>query len=98
LPSHWVYRIKRDGAGNVQQFKARLVCVGNHQIGSIDCMPINIVTARLRHGRLALAIAAKYDVEIHQMDVCTPILRVDLEEEIYMQLPQGNFRLVQTGS
>jgi hypothetical protein len=35
-PSHWVYKIKRDGAGNVQQFKARLVCGGNHQIEGID--------------------------------------------------------------
>jgi len=24
LPSHWVYKIKRDGAGNVQQFKGRV--------------------------------------------------------------------------
>jgi hypothetical protein len=26
LSSHWVYKIKRDGAGNVQRYKARLVC------------------------------------------------------------------------
>jgi hypothetical protein len=26
LPSHWVYKIKRDGAGNVQRYKVRLVC------------------------------------------------------------------------
>jgi len=36
LPSHWVFKIKRDGAGNVQRFKARLVCGGNLQIGGID--------------------------------------------------------------
>jgi hypothetical protein len=30
LPSNWAYKIKRDGAGNVQRFKARVVCGGNH--------------------------------------------------------------------
>ena len=36
MQSHWVYEIKCDGAGNVQQFKARLVCGGNHQIEGIN--------------------------------------------------------------
>jgi len=98
LPSHWVYNIKRDGAGNVQRFKARLVCGGNHQIEGIDYQATYAPTARLGHVRLALAIAATYDLEIHQMDVCTAFLGVDLEEEIYMHPPQGYFRLVQTGS
>jgi len=98
LPSHWVYKIKRDGAGNVQRYKARLVCGGNHQIEGIDYHATYALTAHLGHVRLALAIAAKYDLEIHQMDVCTAFLGVDLEEEIYMHSPQGYFRLVQTGS
>jgi hypothetical protein len=58
LPGHWVYKIKCDGAGNVQQFKARLVCEGNHQIKAIDYKALYAPSARLGHFRLALAIAA----------------------------------------
>jgi len=96
IPSHWVYKVKCDGAGNVQRFKARLVCGGNHQVEGIDYQATYAPTAHLGHVRLALAIAAKYDLDIHQMDVCTAFLGVDLEEEIYMHLPQGYFRLSNT--
>jgi hypothetical protein len=68
LPSHWVYKIKCDGAGNVQQFKATLVFGGNHRFEDIDYKATYAPTARLGHIRLALAIAARYDLEIHQMD------------------------------
>jgi len=98
LPSHWVYKMKRDGAGNVQRFKARLVCGVNHQIEGIDYQATYSQIARLGHIRLALAIAAKYDLQIHQMDVCTGFMGVDLEEKIYMHPPQGYFCMVQTGS
>ena len=43
-------------------------------------------------------IAAKKDLEIHQIDVFTAFLGVDLEEEINMHLLQGYCCLVQTGS
>jgi len=89
LPSHWVYKIKRDGAGNVQRFKARLVCGGNHQIEGIDYQATYAPTVHLGHISLALTIAAKYDLEIHQMDVCMAFLGVNLEEEIYMHPLQG---------
>jgi len=47
LPSHLVFKIKRDGAGNVQRFKPRLVCAGNHQIEGIDVQATYALTARL---------------------------------------------------
>ena len=87
LPSHWVYKVKRDGAGTIQRFKARLVCGGNHQQEGIDYKETYAPTARLSHVRLALAIAAKYGLELQQMDVCTAFLGVPLEEEIYMVPP-----------
>jgi hypothetical protein len=58
LRTHLLYKITRDGAGNVQRFKARLVCGGNLQIKGIDYQATSAPTARLGHVRLTLAIAA----------------------------------------
>jgi len=74
LPCHWVYTIKGDGAGNVQRFKARLVCGGNQQIKGVDYHATNAPTACWGDLLLALAITTQYDLEIHQMDLCTAFL------------------------
>jgi hypothetical protein len=97
LPCHWEYKIKRDGAGNVQLFKARLDCGGNHQIEGIDYQSRCALSGRLGHVRLALPSSTKYNLGIRQMDVCTDSMGVGLEEEIYMGLPQGYFCLLRTG-
>jgi hypothetical protein len=93
LPSHWVFKAKHDDSGKVTKFKARLVCGGNHQTEGIDFSTTYAPTARLAHIRLMLAIAAKYDLNLHQMDVMTAFLAGKLTEEIYMHPPQGFFRL-----
>jgi len=90
--------VKRDGAGNVQRFKARLVCGGNHQIEGINYQATYAPTALLGHIRLALACAGMYDFEFHRMDICAAFSGVDLEQEMYMHPPQAYFRLLHTGS
>jgi len=97
LPSHCVYKIMHNGAGNVQRFKARPVCGGNHQIEVIDCQAMYAPTAPFGYVSMALVIAAKYDLMIYQMDIWTAVLWVNLEEEIYMHPPQGYCRLLQNG-
>jgi hypothetical protein len=97
LPSHWGYKIKRDGAGNVQRFKAWLLCGGNHHIEGMDDQATKAPTARLGHVTLTLPFAAKYNLATHQMNVCTTFFGVDLEDEINMHTPQGYFCSV-TGS
>jgi len=87
LPSHWVYKIKCNGAGNGQRFNARLVRRGDHQIEGFNYKAMYAPTACLDSVRQALPIAAKYDLAIHRMDICTAFLRVDLEEDIYMHPP-----------
>ena len=39
--------------------------------------------------RIILAIAAVEDLEVHQMDVKTAFLYGDIDEEIYMEQPEG---------
>jgi hypothetical protein len=89
LASHWVYKIERNGAGNVQWFKARLVCGDHHQIKGIDYEGTYAPTSLLGHLTLPLAITAMYDLEIHPINICKAFSGVDLEEEIYMHLQQG---------
>ena len=44
---------------------------------------------RITSIRLLIAIAAIFYFKIHQMDVKTAFLNRDLEEEIYMDQPEG---------
>jgi hypothetical protein len=39
--------------------------------------------------RIIMALAAHYNLELHQMDVKTVFLNGDLEENVYMAQPKG---------
>ena len=44
---------------------------------------------RINSIRMVLAITTLKDLEVHQMDVKTAFLNGDLNEEIYMEQPEG---------
>ena len=44
---------------------------------------------RITSIRMLISIAALYNLEIHPMDVKTAFLNGDLDEEIYMEQPEG---------
>jgi hypothetical protein len=89
LPRHQIYKIKRNGAGNVQRIKASLVSEGNHQLEGIDYQATYVPTTRLGYVGLDLAIAAMYVLEIHPMYLYMAFLEVDFEIEIYTHPLQG---------
>ncbi|KAH9751450.1 hypothetical protein KPL71_014302 [Citrus sinensis] len=85
----WIYKRKRGVDGRVETFKARLVAEGFTQKEEIDYEETFSTVAMLKSIRILLSIAAVLDYEIWQMDVKTAFLNGHLEENIYMQQPNG---------
>ncbi len=85
----WVFKIKHGVDGEVERYKARLVARGFTQTFGVDYKEIFAPVAKFVSIRCILALGAIEDMEIHQMDVKTAFLNVDLEEEMYMEQPEG---------
>ncbi|GJV84472.1 putative RNA-directed DNA polymerase [Tanacetum coccineum] len=87
--SKWLYKKKTDMDGKVHTYKARLVAKGCTQTYGIDYEETFSPVADIRAIRILIAIAAYYDYEIWQMDVKTAFLNGRLDEDIYMEQPEG---------
>ena len=87
--SKWVYRNKMDGEGIIVRFEARVVARGYLQQPGLDFSETFAPVTRLESIRLLLGITAMKDWEIRQIDVKTAYLYGDLDEEIFMEPPEG---------
>ena len=88
IDTRWVFALKYKN-GEIARFKARLVAKGFEQIAGIDFDQTFSPVARMASLRLVLALSAIYRFEVHQMDVETAFLNADLEEEVYIRVPEG---------
>jgi hypothetical protein len=89
LPPKWVYKIKTDESGNPIQWKARITPKGFLQKEGKDYFEVFARTGSYKTKRVGLSLTAKWDHELHQMDVPTAFLWADVEEDVYMELPEG---------
>jgi len=84
----WVFKTKLDADGHIERYKARIVAKGCSQQPGIDYEE-KAPVVRYTSIRLLLALGAKYNLDVDQMDVTTAFLHPDLDEEIDMVLPDG---------
>ena len=89
LTGKWVFELKCGKDGAIERYRARLVARGHKQREGIDFGEVFAPVAKPETTRMLLAYAAANDLEIEQVDVKTAFLYGDLQEEIYMQPPEG---------
>ena len=85
----WVFKIKTDSNGAVDVYKARITPKGFLQREGINFFETFAATGKYKSLRLGLMITAACGHNLEQMDVPQAFLNADVDEEIYMELPEG---------
>ena len=91
LSSKWVFKRKRKVDESIDKYKARLVVRGYKKTEGLDYFDTYSPMTRMNSIRMVFAIAAMRNLEVHQMDVKIAFLNRDLDEEIFMEQPEGFF-------
>ncbi|GJR71830.1 retrotransposon-related protein [Tanacetum coccineum] len=85
----WIFKKKMKVDGTVDKYKTRLVIKGFREQEGLDYIDTYNLVTRITSIRMILVIAALRNLEVYQMDVKLAFLNEDLEEEIYMNQPEG---------
>ena len=84
-----MFRKKYHTDNTLHSYKARLVAKGFQQKEGIDYFDTYAPIAKITSIRIIFSLASIYNLHVHQMDVKTAFLNEDLNEEVYMEQPEG---------
>ena len=86
----WIFKRKEGlDPSEPARFKARLVPKGFSQIPGIDYNDVFSLVVKHSSIRAFFGIVAMHDLVLEQLDVKTAFLHGELDEEIYMDQPEG---------
>jgi hypothetical protein len=88
--SRWVFKVKRLADSSVDKFNVRFVAQGFSQRPGFDFDETYAPVVRFDSLRLLLAITAEQGWRPQQVDVKSTYLYGDLDEQIFMTLPEGH--------
>jgi hypothetical protein len=89
IGSKWVFKNKMNEKGQVVRNKVRLVCKGYAQFEGRDFDENFSPMERLEAIRMFLAYSCHKNFKVYQMYFKSTFLNGDLEEEVYMEKPEG---------
>jgi hypothetical protein len=89
VTSRWLYKTKYAAAGSIEKHKARFLVRGFSQIEGVDYDETFAPVVRYTLIRSIISIVAEMGWSIHQMDVKIAFLNGFIDEEVYIEQPQG---------
>ena len=89
IDSKCVFRVLQDERGNPVKYKARLCARGFRQVEGLDYKETFAPAIGYDSLRIFLALVTHLDLELVQFDIKTAFLYGDLQEEIFMEVPEG---------
>ena len=89
LKGRWVYKNKLGDNNQLIRRKARFVAKGYLQVHGRDYFETHSPVAKMKSVKLILSLVAQLDLELYQIDFDTAFLNADVEEDIYMEQPEG---------
>jgi hypothetical protein len=85
----WIYKIKHAANGSIEKYKARFVARGFSQKEGENYDETFAPVAKYTSIRSIISIASVMGWKLHQMDVKIAFLNGVIEEEAYIEQPQG---------
>ena len=89
VSSKWIYKIKHATDGSIEKYKGIFVARGFSQKEGIDYEETFAPVPRYTSIKTIMELASMMKWNLHKVDVKTTFLNGVIEEEVYIEKPQG---------
>jgi hypothetical protein len=89
VSSKWIFKIKHTADGSIEKYKDRFVARGFSQKEGIEYEETFSLISRYTLIITITALASKMKWGLHHMDMKPTFLNGVIEEEVYIEQPQG---------